>query len=89
MAVLFLVAALAVGLRFYVRLFMTRTVTAEDWLLLLTQVVITAGCTLVVFVEAKKHDYAPRSPELFAHMSTVCHIRIESTLALTAGPSTT
>ncbi|GAB7344087.1 hypothetical protein MBLNU457_1994t1 [Dothideomycetes sp. NU457] len=62
-------STLAVGMRIYTRLYITKTFGLDDWFLLATQTICMTGCVVYCYVESNKYNYHPRSQELFEALS--------------------
>lgn len=73
----FVVATVALVLRIYTRLCITKTFAADDWLLILTKLLLAASCTLwLVMLDISTEYTGPLLP-LFEKLSPVCTSSID------------
>ncbi|GAB7339059.1 hypothetical protein MBLNU457_5717t1 [Dothideomycetes sp. NU457] len=68
-AVTFVVATAALSLRIYTRLCITKTFAVDDWLLILTKLLLAASCTLWLVMLDLSKDYTGPLLPLFERLS--------------------
>ena len=81
--VLFLIATIALALRFWVRAKITKAFAYDDWLLLIAHGLNIAAAALWLHIRQVEQRYETRSKELFNRLATVCSYAVLHTGRLT------
>jgi len=71
-------STVAVVMRIYTRLKITKSFGLDDWFLLATHVICMTGCVVYLWIETHKYNYEPRSPELYNALSAVSNNSIHT-----------